>query len=193
MPEDVTANPSNAPLSHLLKSLTAGQIWKLVGIVVGTLVGAFYFGFWISEQTSNFELRAKDDAVRERDARIAQIETENGRHEKELLFLNKKTRLLSLLVLFDNTKRKLDRLNDEQERDPDNPELETKFEKTMVEMGTLRKNFTEFGRSMDEQIGVSSTSEVKIQLGKGISQPTIKFVEDRSVWPLHAELFAMEN
>ena len=191
MSGEISSNPGNRPLSDLLKSMTTGQIWKLIGIIVGTLVGAFFFGFWISEQTSNFELRGKDIELREQQTLVSEMDKERERLEQEALFLSKKMRLLSLLILHVEAEQALDTLNDELDQNQDDPEMEAKLDAAEEKLGEVVRNLTEFVRSLDQQMGASGTSDVRVRLGKGTSEQTITFLQDNSTWTLPRGMFAM--
>lgn len=185
--------PSDMTLAELLRSLKPGQVWGALTACVAVIGGAWFFGYWSSEQSSAFELKSKDLTIAELQSELSDKSEATISRRDEIKFLDRKVRLLSLLVLFNEASEKQASAIRAMDQNPGGEGVDEAFLAARNRLMQIGDNILRFVQKLDEETGATGSSEIQVRLGKGISGQTITFLEDGSVWPLPSSLFATAN
>ena len=170
-------------VGDLLKTLSVKQLWTIAGCMLALLIGAFYFGSWVSstlQQTKQLKIEA--EIVRQ-ESEITQLNSELSKVRSDSDFLDKKLYVVSLILKYNRAEAEYFEILNDPEKD----------DGVFLEKNEIWKNLGDelfdyvMGLEKESKSGVSTS----IRLGKGIAAQSITFVEDGSVWPLPEKLFAV--
>ncbi|WP_170416058.1 hypothetical protein [Ruegeria atlantica] len=182
--------PGELSLADLIQAMKPTQLWGSIVSFAAVVCGAWYFGYWVKDQQAAFDYRELNGQISEVNAELESLAKVSEAQSKEIKFLSKKNRLLSLLVLFSEEDARRLELLDKIENGSTDDKTELDFVESQKKWRAIGNNLLEFVEALDTEGGAGSSSDVTMRLGKGISGQTITFVEDGSVWPLPDILFA---